>query len=456
MGPTKQSVWAALALLNLISVATGLHAVAPQEQATATRESVAPELSPERTAILAIAEGFATVRWRAEKRHAFHGDHQGVRIDTPDISFEPGGWKPEEENVGMPYCWGGFTSLTEFEEQLKGAGFAGHVPLKGNARGSRSTVGVDCSGYVSRCWSLPLKQSTRSLGALCYELADYSELEPGDIVNRFDGHVALFEGWGDEQRTKMNVYEAARLRVKESSYSVEQLRKNNFRPMRYKLLDERWQPMPTPTPGKDTVVAPRERFAFIPSGEAWVGDDPMPAALREGATLPGDWARYAVDERWVAGGEVHRTWMAVAGDPRRKGTMELQRLLTVGSDSIATGGEFSIETPWPEVLAAFGCFSNPLQDYALESRVVETGLVRSIGREWPARKVTAVVRCNMLSRSTLYPTRLDLEFVLSDSVPLMGVVSAQIRMEVDYGMQGEERLLAEDQRRYSLLAFGRR
>ena len=141
-------------------------------------------LGEERARILEVAERFASVRWRAEERHAFHGeDERGVRIDTPDAEFREGGWTVGEENVGMPYAWGGFTSLERFEEELAAERYAGHVPVAGRAMASDRTVGVDCSGLVSHCWSLPLKQSTRSLGALSYELADYDELEPGDIVN---------------------------------------------------------------------------------------------------------------------------------------------------------------------------------------------------------------------------------------------------------------------------------
>ena len=296
-----------------------------------------------------------------------HGERDGVRIDTPDVSFDPKGWKPGEDNVGMPYCWGGFTSLAEFEEQLAQPLFAGHVPLRGNARGSNNTVGVDCSGYVSRCWGLPTKQSTRSLGKLCYELDDYSELLPGDIVNRFDAHVVLFAGWANDERTAMNVLEAARLRVKRSTYTVDKLRKNNFRPMRYKLLDERWQPMPEPSPDADTLIpldAPREFVASTGQPQTTSTEpsvDPLPDALRAGATRAGDWARYG-------NGELHTTWMAVGHSADDQ--LELQQQLSISGELVATGSALAHATPWAEVLAKFGNFPNPAP--RLRSRVEQT------------------------------------------------------------------------------------
>lgn len=411
-----------------------------------------PALDSRRAAILDTAERFATVRWRAEERHAFHGDDpSGIRVDTPDVSIDPGGWKPGEENVGMPYAWGGFTSLDGLEGELALPRYAGHVPLQGNAHSSDKTVGVDCSGFVSRCWDLPLKQSTRSLGALCYELDDYWELQPGDILNRFDSHVALFVGWADEARETAEVIEAARLRVEHATYPLETLVERNFRPMRYKLLDERWQPMPTPDPERDTIVAAEAPRRFEQDRGA---DAPPPTpvfpALLAGEVLPGSWARYDAEETRLAGAATS-TWMAVKGAPD---TLELQRLLALGDDSVATGSTIPRESSWAEVLTAFAAFSNPLQDLRVTESSIVPGTYLLGVQELPARRLTAQIEGNMLARSTLYPCKLELECVLSDEVPLLGICEGQFALEIEYGMRGEDRVIGLEERRFTLTAFG--
>jgi hypothetical protein len=72
---------------------------------------------------------------------------------------------------------------------------------------SQDAVGIDCSGYISRCWKLPRSYSTRELPGLCIPLKSWDELKPGDILNTHNAHVLLFEDWYDAGRTAVIVYE---------------------------------------------------------------------------------------------------------------------------------------------------------------------------------------------------------------------------------------------------------
>lgn len=425
---------------------------APRQGATE-----APALEPERARILGLAERFASVRWRAEERHVFHGeDARGVRVDTPDAEFVEGGWVVGEENVGMPYAWGGFTGLAEFEEELGADTWAGHLPRAGGALSSARTVGVDCSGLVSRCWGLPLKQSTRSLGALSYELGDYDELQPGDIVNAFDAHTALFTGWADPERTTMHVIEAAGPRVRRGTYDVDLLRRRKFRPMRYKPLDPRWRPMPVPEPGRDTFVPAGAEPEFVPTAEnggpaagdgAGTTGDPLPVALRSGEPRPGSWARYHAFEDRLPREGLRCTWMAVRGPPER---LELQRLLAVDQEALATGASLERGAPWGALLTEFAGFSNPFRDLEVTSSTVEPGTWRAGDLELSARRVTAVVEGHSLSRSTLYPIQLEVRAVVSDAVPLWGLCEVEFTLRTDYGEYGT----SLQEKRYVLESFG--
>ena len=54
-------------------------------------------------------------------------------------------------NSRVGYKWGGFNTLSQYIDGLKSNKFAGDIHTDGV---SSAAVGVDCSGFVSRCWQL--------------------------------------------------------------------------------------------------------------------------------------------------------------------------------------------------------------------------------------------------------------------------------------------------------------
>src|SRR5205814_9145160 len=48
---------------------------------------------------------------------------------------------------------------------------------------SGDAVGIDCSGFICRCWKLTTRHSTESLPSICEKLSSPAELKPGDIMN---------------------------------------------------------------------------------------------------------------------------------------------------------------------------------------------------------------------------------------------------------------------------------
>jgi cell wall-associated NlpC family hydrolase len=202
-----------------------------------------PDVAKRRARMLEVAESYVRHEWRAGPANVFHGlDSEGVRVDTPDAAAVTGGFKADgSTNVGVPYQWGGFCSLAEFDEGVRAKMYAGHDPADMSAQASYRAVGVDCSGFVSRCWNLPFKRSTRNLPAICYELSDYAELQPGDIVNHANQHVMMFAGFTSEAKTVMRVYEATIPAVHEMTISTDDLKRLDYHPLRYKPLDPRWK-----------------------------------------------------------------------------------------------------------------------------------------------------------------------------------------------------------------------
>ncbi|MCX6966745.1 MAG: hypothetical protein NTZ46_03030 [Verrucomicrobia bacterium] len=224
-------------LLVLIAcVLTG--AIAPAQQPVRRKETIA------------LAVKYARFRWTPSAANAFHGwDRDGVRVDTPDAAFanpegRPGWWKPGCVNVGVPYMWGGFSSLSEFREGIAHGRYAGDVytrekrHLLENAV-SRHAVGIDCSGLISRCWRLERSYSTRELPALCVPLGRYEELKPGDILNSHNNHVLLFEKFADKKHARIIAYEAGSpptWKVLRDSISVPMLQSFGYKPWRYKYI----------------------------------------------------------------------------------------------------------------------------------------------------------------------------------------------------------------------------
>jgi cell wall-associated NlpC family hydrolase len=80
--------------------------------------------------------------------------------------------------------------------------------------GGNGPDGLDCSAFVSRAWGIS-RHTTNTLPQVAQEISK-DELQPGDALNlptwrdgkRF-GHVRLFAGWANAERTLMHVYEAA-------------------------------------------------------------------------------------------------------------------------------------------------------------------------------------------------------------------------------------------------------
>ena len=171
-----------------------------------------------RAETLVIAQAYTKHRWKPQSHHAYHGsDPRGIRVDTPDEGYQPAGgvagwWKPGSTNTGIPYKWGGFDTPMDFDAGLARGSFAGDVftPQKrtlNNNAVSQHAVGVDCSGFISRCWKLSAPFSTYEIHKLCDKLPDFDSLKPGDVVNKASEHVSLFVNWQDSSHKIMNVYD---------------------------------------------------------------------------------------------------------------------------------------------------------------------------------------------------------------------------------------------------------
>ena len=109
---------------------------------------------------------------------------------------------------GVPYNWGGYDTLSQFQSKINGGFVAGNSKERcGDYLCSHPDfAGVDCSGYVSRAWGTG-HYTTRTLPGISTAVS-WNNLRRGDVLNKEGSHVALFYSWSDTFKTKMWVYEA--------------------------------------------------------------------------------------------------------------------------------------------------------------------------------------------------------------------------------------------------------
>jgi hypothetical protein len=123
----------------------------------------------------------------------------------------------------VPYVFGGFDDVSKFLSRIQRNDTApggwdrttGRVtkffaiPRKGKSPkyiAKRRLAGIDCSGYVSKCWKLRRKRGTVEIPDYFLEI-NKSNLKKGDVLNK-KGHVVIFEKWTGKAETSAYVYES--------------------------------------------------------------------------------------------------------------------------------------------------------------------------------------------------------------------------------------------------------
>jgi hypothetical protein len=200
-----------------------------------------------RAEAIRIAEAYCNYQWNATDKNVLQGkDGDGVEVHTPNVAPgaapDPKLWVSGTTNTGMPYKWGGFDTIDSFAAGIKAGKAGGDMYTQekrrlGGAAVSSHAVGIDCSGFISRCWKLPSKQSTETLPDLCKTLTSPDDLKPGDIMDAAGGHVILFAKWLDDQKSNALFYEASPFcKVIANPRSIDELVAEGYQPLRYKKI----------------------------------------------------------------------------------------------------------------------------------------------------------------------------------------------------------------------------
>ena len=133
----------------------------------------------------------------------------------------------------MPYCWGGFSTPSQYKAGMTNGGRVGNINTS-TAGHVSNTYGLDCSGYVSRCWGLTSKRSTSTLPNVATKII-YASLQRGDMIDKAGSHVVLYEkadgngGYILYEATKLNSYD----RVAYTIRSIASLQNGSYVAYRY-------------------------------------------------------------------------------------------------------------------------------------------------------------------------------------------------------------------------------
>ncbi|MHB8402181.1 MAG: T9SS type A sorting domain-containing protein [Bacteroidia bacterium] len=143
-----------------------------------------------RTQIHNKARPFTTYTFTASSSNIYNNVNCSAvgNISTPS-------WVAVGNNtVGMPYCWGGFSSLSSFTSSLLGGKSAGDNDCTTSGDCCEScALGVDCSGFVSHAWGLTTKYSTNTIPSISTSYTSALQVKQGDVFNLAGSHVRLVD-----------------------------------------------------------------------------------------------------------------------------------------------------------------------------------------------------------------------------------------------------------------------
>jgi hypothetical protein len=167
--------------------------------------------------VVLMAIEYANFSWKPSEEHRFHGlDTDRILVNTPDTNYKsakfPGcnWWQIDQVNTGVPYNWGGASTLAEFEKGILEGKFAGNVPDSRDNGASRYCVGVDCSGLVTICWGIERKLSTKTIPMIAAPMESLNQLLPGDVILLAGRHVLIFIDFMDTAKTRVRIIDSSR------------------------------------------------------------------------------------------------------------------------------------------------------------------------------------------------------------------------------------------------------
>jgi len=179
-----------------------------------------------RDTVMSTASSYANYSWYCSSSNA-----------DPSYNSYTVGWQ-----TGVAYNWGGVDTISVFQQYINQGVIAGDSKVCTQSH-CLDFAGVDCSGFVTRCWGMSNgcsdKLDTSALVGISTAIS-WESLQRGDILLLAGSHVQLFDSF-TSGTNQMWVYDST---VPPSSGNVGKVihriiaRNNNYIPRKYNSIVE--------------------------------------------------------------------------------------------------------------------------------------------------------------------------------------------------------------------------
>lgn len=170
-----------------LEFASRLDPILPQTSNVPSAPSPSPDCGLTRPQIINTARRFLNNRVSLNLTN-LNGSCSG-RIKPRYLGESPG------EYVSVAYDWGGWDTVEAYNQRMTQNQMAGDIETLGV---EECSSGVDCSGFVTRCWGITnQKYGTSTLADISSEI-NVVDLRPGDVLNFAGKHVILFDRFAND------------------------------------------------------------------------------------------------------------------------------------------------------------------------------------------------------------------------------------------------------------------
>ncbi|MCF7832590.1 MAG: T9SS type A sorting domain-containing protein [Candidatus Marinimicrobia bacterium] len=145
----------------------------------------AADASVTRSEALAIGDEYVSHTWTATS----------ANIGTTATVTTPS-WVVVGQNQRVPYKWGGWSTVAQFDAGIAGGQYAGDINTSVVDWGH--SVGADCSGFVSVCWKASKKYGTSTFSQCSSQLSSPNNLLPADATNKAGSHIRMVVEWTND------------------------------------------------------------------------------------------------------------------------------------------------------------------------------------------------------------------------------------------------------------------
>ncbi len=204
------------------------------------------------TQVVSNANSYLNHTWYADSSNIWNNISCGGKtVNTPY-------WVDVGSHTSLPYCWGGNSTLSEFDNYLlQGKSAGDDNTYVGFGAEPECSVGMDCSGLVTRSYGISTHYSTSALNTYSQfgHHNSYNDLRVGDFVNKPGSHTRLVTQINNNGTITVieagsgvgNVGGNGLWKVFEWSYTISELTDDGYNPQYYTDMTNSNNPPEAPT-----------------------------------------------------------------------------------------------------------------------------------------------------------------------------------------------------------------